>query len=672
MATDLGTLGGDFSDAVALSADGSIIVGNSTTSDGKNRAVKWTNGVTSPVDLGTLNNNTSYAKAVSADGMVIVGYAEYAPNVSHAVSWMNGALTPTDLGTLGGATSTANVVSANGRVIAGQSETSNGELHAASWTDGALSPSDLGTLGGYYSDVLTLSADGSVLAGVSNNEFGEFRAVSWRAGATTPTDLGTLGGYSSDVASISADGSIIVGSSTTTEGNSRAVYWANGATVPTDLGTLGGVSSTAMAMSADGTVVVGTSTLASGVSHAAVWKLLISSPPVTTPKPDPDPGETGPPPVTGTPTPEPGSGGTEPETPGSETGTGSQPGSPPDGQNPPPPVTEAPTPAPGSAGTEPQVPGTETGSPPPIQSVAVDVTNTAKTVAALAGDKFSVMESQRGKLGRLQRSCDVAKAGESCYSLSADIGRSGETTDALGWISMAHAFTDNFLAGITVAHSFWRDMPDSFDRDNDNIGGGFYARWRAPTTTGHWYLQGSVAASRYDVERTRQMLDYTEAGMGESTIKGWGASLEAGRLHELSSGSVFGYYAGLRHSDLKMDGYTETNAYFPFTYSDVKSRRTAVYLGANYAMPLSDKVRWLINAEIEQDIAHDDPSVTASADYIGALSFDADVAHTRGSLSTTLSYAFSEVLSVGVTPYLARTVNRDMAYGASIDVTGRF
>jgi hypothetical protein len=121
-----------------------------------------------------------------------------------------------------------------------------------------------------------------------------------------------------------------------------------------------------------------------------------------------------------------------------------------------------------------------------------------------------------------------------------------------------------------------------------------------------------------------------------------------------------------------MDGYTETNAYFPFTYSDVKSRRLGVYLGANYAMPLSDRVRWLINAEIEQDILHDDPSVTASADYIGALSFDADAAHTRGSLSTTLSYAFSEVLSIGVTPYLARTVNRDMAYGAGIDVTGKF
>jgi len=307
-----------------------------------------------------------------------------------------------------------------------------------------------------------------------------------------------------------------------------------------------------------------------------------------------------------------------------------------------------------------------------VQSVGVDVTNTAKTVATLAGDTFSLMESQRGTLGRLQRSCDVAKAGESCYSLSADVGHAGGKTDALGWISMAHAFTDNFLAGITVAHSFWRDMPESFDRDNDNLGGGFYARWRAPTATGHWYLQGSVAANRYDIERTRQVLNYTEAGTGESTIRGWGASLEAGRSHDLPDNAVFGTYAGLRYSDLKMDGYTETNAYFPFTYSDVKSRRLGVYLGANYAMPLSERVRWLINAEIEQDILHDDPSVMASADYIGALSFDADAAHTRGSLSTSLSYAFSEVLSVGVTPYLARTVNRDMAYGASIDVTGKF
>lgn len=185
-------------------------------------------------------------------------------------------------------------------------------------------------------------------------------------------------------------------------------------------------------------------------------------------------------------------------------------------------------------------------------------------------------------------------------------------------------------------------------------------------------MQGSAAINRYDVKRTRRVLGYTEPGTGDSTINGWGVQLEAGQSFDLANQSTVGYYGGLRYDDLKMDGYTETNAYFPFTYSDVKSQRTTAYLGANYGMALTDKVRWSVNAEIEQDLSHKDPSVTASADYIGSYKFDSDAAHTRGSLSTTVSYAFSDAVSIGVTPYVNRTVNKDTGFGAMIGLSGKF
>ena len=58
-------------------------------------------------------------------------------------------------------------------------------------------------------------------------------------------------------------------------------------------------------------------------------------------------------------------------------------------------------------------------------------------------------------------------------------------------------------------------------------------------------------------------MDYTEAGSGNSRIKGWEASLELGRTHALNRAASLRYYGGLRRSDLRMAGYTEDNAAFP-------------------------------------------------------------------------------------------------------------
>ncbi|NKC03205.1 autotransporter outer membrane beta-barrel domain-containing protein [Ochrobactrum haematophilum] len=293
---------------------------------------------------------------------------------------------------------------------------------------------------------------------------------------------------------------------------------------------------------------------------------------------------------------------------------------------------------------EPNVNPTPTPEPTPTPTpVGIDVTNTVDTVAALAHDTFAVMGSQGAIVGRLMGGSSsgqgfndfsgaglgMAKAGESWYGIYSDVGRAGDSKDVLGWMTLGHAFTDNFSAGATIAHTFWQDMPDNYDHTNNNLGGGIYAQWKDTTQSGTWYMRGSAAINRYDVERTRQVLGYTEPGTGDSTINGWGVQLEAGQSFDLGNKSSFGYYGGLSYTDLKMDGYTETNAYFPFTYSDVKSQRTTAYFGLNYGMALTDKVNWSVNAEIEQDLSHKDPSVIASADYIGAYEFGSDTAHTR-------------------------------------------
>ncbi|KAB2698276.1 autotransporter domain-containing protein [Ochrobactrum sp. Kaboul] len=631
IATDLGAIDA-LSSAYpnAVSADGKVIVGYSAIggAQNSNHAVVWSlaNGAATIHNLGTLGGNGSAAAAVSADGKVIVGSADLLSTERHAAAWYNNGSSAVDLGTLGGSNSSASGLSANGTIIVGQADLVNGDKHAVAWYGQGANPTDLGVLNGDTTSLAhTVSADGSVIIGNSMSTVADRHAVAWYNQGTTPTDLGTLGGATSDTVAVSANGSVIVGTAANADSKNHAVVWIGSGASPTDLGTLGGVSSLTTGVSADGTVIVGRSTGADNKLHAALWKLVT----VTPPDPEPEP----------TPTP-----------------------------NPEPNVNPTPTPEP---------------TPTPV---GIDVTNTVDTVAALAHDTFAVMGSQGAIVGRLMGGSSsgqgfndfsgaglgMAKAGESWYGIYSDVGRAGDSKDVLGWMTLGHAFTDNFSAGATIAHTFWQDMPDNYDHTNNNLGGGIYAQWKDTTQSGTWYMRGSAAINRYDVERTRQVLGYTEPGTGDSTINGWGVQLEAGQSFDLGNKSSFGYYGGLSYTDLKMDGYTETNAYFPFTYSDVKSQRTTAYFGLNYGMALTDKVNWSVNAEIEQDLSHKDPSVIASADYIGAYEFGSDTAHTRGSLSTTVSYALSDAVSIGVTPYVNRTLDKDTAFGAIIGLSGKF
>jgi len=259
--TDIGTLGGSTTAPLAVSGDGSTIVGNSNNGGNHARAFRWTSaGMT---DLGTFGGATSNARAVSADGSVVVGNAALANGNPNAFRWTAAGMV--NLCTLGGFASTAYAVSADGSVVAGGAYDANSELHAFRWT--AAGMVDLGTLGGIASEAVAISADGNVLAGFAQTAGADVHAFRWTSAGMA--DLGTLGGATSSAKAISADGNVVVGLSHTLGGQQHAFRWTSAGMA--DLGTLGGVSSAAEAVSADGSVVVGSARVASGYLHAFRW-----------------------------------------------------------------------------------------------------------------------------------------------------------------------------------------------------------------------------------------------------------------------------------------------------------------------------------------------------------------------------------------------------------------
>jgi probable HAF family extracellular repeat protein len=285
--TPLGELpGGSFSSApTGISADGSVIVGGSSSASGQ-QAFRWTSDG-GMVGLGNLSGGSwSQAHGVSADGSVIVGY-DTTKAGDKAFRW-TAAGGMQGLGDLpGGNGGWANSASGNGSVIVGQSF-SEFHIEAFRWTSGG-GMVGLGYLpgGGLESSATRVSADGSVIVGSSDRgpAAGYYEAFRWTA-AGGMQGLGDLPGgeFSSGARGVSADGSVIVGAGTTASGI-EAVRWTSGGGM-VGLGQLpGGVGSEAIGVSGDGSVVVGVSNFNPGFRAfywtadggvRDLWNLLLS------------------------------------------------------------------------------------------------------------------------------------------------------------------------------------------------------------------------------------------------------------------------------------------------------------------------------------------------------------------------------------------------------------
>ena len=295
--TDLGTLENDnsgFSNANAISSDGSTVVGQSDKDNGKQRVAVWSgSNWSTKTGLGTLrtdNSGMSRAYAVSHDGSVVAGEADNDNDgYLHATVWSGSNWsTKTDLGTLkadNSGISHASGLSHDGSVVVGFSEWDSRAFtssHATVWSgSGWATKTDLGTLktdNSGYSRAFATIGDGSMVFGMAENDNGDIHATVWSgSGWTTKTDLGTLkadntGG--SNANAVSSDGSVVAGYAQNDNGDQRAIVWSgSGWSTKTDLGTLktdnSGWSSVS-GISADGKFAVGYVQNDNGDTRAAV------------------------------------------------------------------------------------------------------------------------------------------------------------------------------------------------------------------------------------------------------------------------------------------------------------------------------------------------------------------------------------------------------------------
>ncbi|MBU1002452.1 MAG: autotransporter domain-containing protein [Proteobacteria bacterium] len=274
----------EFSRAYGVSADGSVVVGDSSDSDNKTQAFRWSGGTMT--GLGFLDTTYKYSSAtgVSANGSVVVGDSSDSADNRRAFRWTESSGVMTDLGTLGGHDrSGANAVSADGLVVVGDCYDSGySNYEAFRWvSDGTATGGTMASLGfldtsGTYtvSHAYGVSSDGSVVVGYSYDSDDNVQAFRWvsdgSASGGSMAGLGFLSSVSkwSQAIAVSTNGSVVVGKSYDDGGDSHAFYWteSSGMVTLASLLAAGGVDLTgwvleeASGVSGDGTIIVGADT----------------------------------------------------------------------------------------------------------------------------------------------------------------------------------------------------------------------------------------------------------------------------------------------------------------------------------------------------------------------------------------------------------------------------
>lgn len=284
--TDLGSFGGDRSNALAVNDMGQV-VGLSEMPSGIAQGFLWDaqNGIMS---LGSFNQH-SEAWDINELGQV-VGETYTLGDVIHPFLWSPDAPNGTtgtmyDLATLGGFEAGAWQINDLGQVTGWSDLPTPGVWHPFLWTpDSANGTSgdmaDLGTLGGIGAETYAINDMGQTAGYSIEPDQGFTRAVLWtpdtpNGDTGSMVDLYTLGGNDAEVRDINSSGATVGRSWRYVGEIFHAFKWTplvpNGSLGNMqDLGTLGGDTSYAFGMNGQGQVV-GRADRADGSSGAFLW-----------------------------------------------------------------------------------------------------------------------------------------------------------------------------------------------------------------------------------------------------------------------------------------------------------------------------------------------------------------------------------------------------------------
>ena len=453
---------------------------------------------------------------------------------------------------------------------------------------------DLGTLkvdNRGKSNANGVSEDGRVVIGVAENDTGDSHAFIWREGDSKMADLGTLKADNSGASQangISADGHVVVGHADYDENRYHAFIWREGDQKVTSLGTLkadNSGSSLANAVSADGSIVVGWSDNDAGVDHAFIWR-------------EDDQKMTD-------------LGTLKADNSGSSSATG---------------VSADGTVVVGASETDDGAVHATVWKVKGSSSTIVDATNSSKAMSDTGRRGFKVLDLYQSSLNSLSQSrCQL---GQSDYCVGAftqyDSVSSNHRT-ATGLFGALRLPAENWIVGGAMNFAISTDLIDNYDtRGSHQPGVGMFVRYQQNRDNTGFNAELSGAFLQQDLTITRDQLANTEAGQGDSSVKGYQVNLSARYGFDVTPNTLVSPEITLTHHKVTRDGYTETrHAEFAGSYEKMGNTRTDLQVGINAAHQLNNTIQLDGNIGANVKLHSERDAFVGYIPYIGAYAYDA-------------------------------------------------
>lgn len=170
---------------------------------------------------------------------------------------------------------------------------------------------------------------------------------------------------------------------------------------------------------------------------------------------------------------------------------------------------------------------------------------------------------------------------------------------------------------------------------------GAFAVWQANQDGLGAQIKLATGYDEANLSVTRAVVGTSEAGTGTTELSSQALSLVGSYGFEMQGGWLATPYAGLRRSQVKADGYTESDAIdAPLTYGKLKQAATTLQLGVKASANLSSQLAINGSLGIEHDTNNNQGVYSASGvDNLTAIVFNSNINKTRpvASLGATLS-----------------------------------
>lgn len=276
----------------------------------------------------------------------------------------------------------------------------------------------------------------------------------------------------------------------------------------------------------------------------------------------------------------------------------------------------------------------------------VDLQNTTQSFALNASAANSVINLDNALLNASLNQ-DAYVFGKN--NLSVEIGArqsqasmpaSDKLNQVAATLKVAYRFNKYMRAGVYMDQGISNNLSDNYKIQNSLPLLAAFTTFTQRQDNSGAKLHLAVAYNNYDLSIKRQTLDNTEAGVGESNLKAFGALAELSYGFKFFEDVILQPYVGLRQTKITRGQYSETaGADFPVTYKAMSLNSLTAISGLRLGLTLSQNLRIKLAGGYEHDLKNSFDDFAGGGDYLGSFAIkNQEVRKNRPTANFALAY----------------------------------